>query len=88
MTPREQWRPVLDAEMKRWSAKPTQQLISELKEVQAYQVKFESKEYNLEVQLLENTDIYIHVSVNVDDGTLPASFRPLCDSFVREKAPQ
>ncbi len=71
--------------MKRWSAKSVEQLISELKDAQAYQVMFESKEYNVEVQLLENTDAYVHVCVDVDDGTLPASFRPLSDSFIREK---
>ena len=64
---------------------PVQQLLSELKDVQAYQVKFDAKDYTIEVQLLENTDQSIHVSVAVDDGTLPASFRPLSDSFVREK---
>jgi hypothetical protein len=85
MNRREQWRPVLEAEMKRWSAKSVQQLLSELKNVQAYQVKFESKEYTVEVQLLENTDTYIRVALDVDDGTLPASFRPLSDSFIREK---
>jgi hypothetical protein len=85
MTRREQWRPVLQAEVKRWSAMPTQQLISELKDEQTYQVKFQSKEYNVEVQLLENTAKYIHVGVAVDDGSLPASFHPLSDSFIREK---
>ena len=78
-------RRTLEVEMKRRSAKPVQQLLSELKDVQAYQVKFAAKDYTVEVQLLENTDQYIHVSVDVDDGTLPASFRPLSDSFIREK---
>jgi len=85
MNRREQWRPLLEAEMKRWSAKPVQQLISELKDGQAYQLIFDSKEYNVEVQLLENTSKYIHVSVSVDDGSLPASFSPLNDSFIRKK---
>ena len=71
--------------MKRWSAKPVQQLLSELKDVQAYQVKFAAKDYTVEVQLLENTDTYIHVCVDVDDGTLGASLHPLSESFIREK---
>jgi len=53
MKRREQWRPVLEAEMKRWSAKPVQQLLYELKDVQAYQVNFNSKDYTVEVQLLD-----------------------------------
>ena len=85
MSRREEWRPVLEAEVKRWSAKTTEQLIEELHEVHAYQLTFGSKEYNVEVQLLENTAKYIHVMVAVDDGTLPASFRALTDSFVRQK---
>jgi len=71
--------------MKRWSDKPVHQLLSELKDEQVYQLRFDSKDYNVEVQLLENTDQYIHVSVAVDDGGLPASFRPLSESFIREK---
>jgi hypothetical protein len=27
----------------------------------------------------------VHVGVDVDDGSVPASFRPLSDSFIREK---
>ena len=48
-------------------------------------VEFEGKKYQVEVQLLENTDKYVHVSVAVDDGSIPASFRPLSSSFIREK---
>lgn len=82
---REQWRPVLDAEVARWSQKSYQQLTAELRDVQAYEVVFDSKSYQVEVQLLENTDKYIHVLVGVDDGSIPASFRPLSSSFIREK---
>ena len=53
--------------------------------MQAYQVKFDAKDYTVEVQLLENTDTYIHVCVDVDDGTLSASLHPLSESFIREK---
>ena len=58
-----------------WPAKPVQQLLSELKDAQIYQVKFAAKDYTVEVQLLENTDQSIHVSVAVNDETLPAPFR-------------
>ncbi len=85
MNRREQWRPVLDAEVKTWSAKSCEQLIAELRDVEAYQVVVEGKKYTVEVQLLENTDKYVHVCVDVDDGSIPASFRPLSESFIRDK---
>jgi hypothetical protein len=85
MKRREEWRPVLDSEVKPWSAKSCPELVAELRDVEAYQVDFEGKKYTVEVQLLENTDRYVHVCVDVDDGSIPASFRPLSESFMREK---
>ena len=85
MKRREQWRPVLEAELKRWNAKSSEQLLAELGEVQAYETEFENKKYQVEVQILENTEKYLHVMVAVDDGTLPASISPLNESFIREK---
>ena len=70
---REDWRPVLEAEIQRWRVLSWQEILSRLAEVQAYQVVFDSKEYNVEVELLENQDDYIHFFVAVDDGSLPAS---------------
>ncbi len=85
MNRREQWQPVLDAEVRKWSAKSCEDLLVELSDEQAYQVVFEGEEYTVEVQLLENTDKYVHVCIDVDDGSIPASFRPLSSSFIREK---
>ena len=85
MNRREQWRPVLDAEVKRWSSKSCAELVAELTDVRAYQIQFEGKEYTVEVQLLENTEKYVHVCIGVDDGSVPASFRPLSSSFIRER---
>ena len=85
MSRREEWRAVLDSEVKRWSAMSCSQLLSELRDLQAYEVEFDSKSYNVEVQLLENTEQYIHVVVGVDDGSLPASILPLCHSFICKK---
>jgi hypothetical protein len=82
---REQWRPVLDAEVKRWSAKSYEQLTSELTEEQVYEVEFNGKNHQVEVKVVENTEKYLHVVVTVDDGSVPASFRPLSSSFIREK---
>jgi hypothetical protein len=83
---REQWRPVLDAEVKRWSAKSYEQLTTELAEEQVYEVVLDGASHQVEVKLLENTDSYLHVVVSVDDGSVPASFRPLSASFIREKS--
>ena len=82
---REQWRPVLDAEVERWSGKSCERLTTELADVQAYEVVFNGKNYFVEVELLENTDKYLHVGLSVDDCTIPASFRPLSTSFICKK---
>ena len=57
---------------------------AELSEVQAYDVVFNGGNYQVEVELLENTDRYVHVGVSVDNGSVPASFRPLSSSFICE----
>ena len=61
------------------------QLVSELRDLQMYEIEFDSKKYQVEVELLENTDQYINVAVAVDDGSLPASISPLTSSFVRKQ---
>jgi hypothetical protein len=75
----------LDSEVKRWSEMPTEQLIAELVDVNAYEVEADSKRYQFEVQILENKSEYIHVSVAVDDGRLPFSIMPLSQSFIQKK---
>lgn len=85
MKKRETWRPVLDAEAKRWSAKSYDQLATDLAEEQVYEVKFEGKAYHVEVEVLENTDKYLRFVISVDDASIPASFRPLSESFIRAK---
>lgn len=86
MSRREEWRKVLDSEVKRWSAMSWDQLVSELPDVRAYEVELDSKHYQVEVDLLENTEKYVHVMVAVDDGSLPASISPLTHSFVCQKS--
>lgn len=61
------------------------QLMAELPEVNVYEVAFESKNYQVEGDLLENTPEYVNVSVSVDDGTLPASIFPVSRNFIRKK---
>ena len=85
MPSREQWRLVLEAEVKRWRARSCAELVTALAEEQSYEIKFEDNTYQVEVQLLEKTDRYIHVGLAVDDGSMPASFRPLSSSFICNK---
>jgi hypothetical protein len=80
---RERWRRVLDSETRKWSTMTSSDLIAALGEEQCYEVEFESEKYQVEVELLENTEEYVHVGVSVDDGTLPASLRPEFSSFIR-----
>lgn len=82
MSRREQWRRVLDREVKRLSALSCDQLVSALPSLEAYEVEFESKKYQVEVEILENTAEYLHVGIGVDDGSLPASIFPASDSFI------
>ena len=84
---RAEWRKVLDSEVKRWSTLSCAQLVSELRELQAYEVGFDSKNYQVEVELLENTDQHLMLMVAVDDGSLPASITPETRVLVRQKAP-
>jgi hypothetical protein len=60
---------------------------SELHDLQTYEVEVDSKTYQVEVELLENTERYVHIMVAVDGGSLPASLLPLTETFIREKLP-
>jgi len=86
MADRKKWREVLEGEVALWSKKTYQQVIVELPSAKAYQVRVGSVEYQVEVELLENTESYIHLAVMVDDGTLPASIFPVSDSFILKKS--
>ena len=85
MAYRKQWRAELDHELAVWSKKTPKQLILELPETKAYQVNVGNSTYQVEVDLLENTESYLHVGVGVDDGRLPASMFPVTDSFILSK---
>jgi len=88
MSRREGWRKVLDSEMEHWTAKSCEQLLAELHDPPlAYQAESDSRMFNVEVELLENTGEYLHIMVGVDDGSLPASICPLSRSFICRKAP-
>jgi hypothetical protein len=85
MGKREEWRPILNQELERWSAMPLDQVVDDLHEVRAYEVSNGSKKYQVEVEMLENTASYVHLIVSVDDGTLPHSIFPLSESILRQK---
>ena len=82
---RKEWAPVLEQERARWSAKSYEELLSELREGQTYEITLDSKRYIVEVELLENTPTYLNIAVAVDDGSLPASIVPLTTSFLCRK---
>ena len=79
---RDSWRPVLEAEVKKWSAMSYDQVISRLNDEQCYELQFRGGTYQVEVAMLEKTETYIHVGVSVDDGSLPASLQPVASSFI------
>ncbi len=83
---RESWRPVLEMEIQKWSAKSYEELVSDLKGEPCYERRIGGETFQIEVTILENNTSYIHVGVSVDDGSLPASLRPMASSFIRERS--
>ena len=77
---------VLDIEVKRWSDMSVDELTSRLTDLRNYQLERGGIVYQFEVQLLENTDDYVHIDVSVDDGRLPYSLRPLGTDFIKKKS--
>jgi hypothetical protein len=64
---------------------PYEQLVAELRELQAYEIELESKHYQVEVEIVKHSNTEIHVIVAVDDGSLPAAITPSTHLFVRRK---
>lgn len=85
MRRRERWQQVLDAEVRRWSAMPYQELIAAVPETDVYEVERDGDKYQVEISILEDTERYVHVGITVDDGSLPASIVPASRTFVRDK---
>ena len=86
MSRREEWRNVLQREMSRWSSMSSNDVLPELGTRDVYEVVVASRQYQVEVVVLENTPEYLHVGIAVDDGSLPASIRPESESFLCRKA--
>jgi len=85
MKRREVWRKVLEREVQCWRAVPAAELEAAVRGNRAYEVEFEAKSYQVEIEVLENTDRAIRVMVAVDDGSLPASILPATDDFIVNK---
>ena len=60
------------------------QLTSELREGQTYEVERESNTYQVEVELLENADKYLHVMVAVDDDARSSRFAAVRRAVVQD----
>jgi hypothetical protein len=86
MNKRTEMQTILDQEVARWSELSAERLANDLPEEKNYQIELSGKTYQIEVQLLENKNDYVHVSVSIDDGRLPYSIFPLGQSFIRKKA--
>jgi hypothetical protein len=80
-----EWQTVLNAEVVRWSRMTCKELIGELSKTCAYRIQLGSKEYQVEIELVEDTKDYVHVIISVDDGTLPRSILPLTHGFIKQK---
>jgi hypothetical protein len=85
MARRRQWRRALAAELAKRSAKSPEELIEALPQPLNYDVEFEGNTFQVEVQILENTERYVHVAIAVDDGVLPSAIVPASDSFIGPK---
>ena len=64
---------------------PEQLASALLDKLQVYEVELDSKMYQVEVEMLEDTEEYFHVMVAVDDGSLPASIWPEAQTFICNK---
>jgi len=72
-------------QVSRWSTMSYDELISCPPDQRIYQVEHDSRQYQVEVEILEKTEDYVHVMVAVDDGTLPASIVPAARTFLVRK---
>jgi hypothetical protein len=86
MSRRDEWRKVLDAETARWAGKTCDQLLDELHELQNYVVEVDSKKYQVEVEIFENTDESILVGLGIDDGDFFSSIHPESRAFIKRKS--
>lgn len=85
MEMQQEGRPVLEAQVRRWSHIPWEQIEHLLPDPQAYEVTFGARKYQVDVKLLEDTDHHLRLSVSVDDGAMPRSMCPLSQNILLPK---
>jgi hypothetical protein len=71
----------LERELDEWTRLPFDELKTRLKDVCAYERGEAPNQHQVEVEMLESTPEYVHVSIRVDSGRL-RSFKPLSTSFM------
>ena len=69
-----------ERELDEWTRLPFDELKTRLKDVCAYERGEAPNQYQVEVEMLESTPEYVHVSIRVDSGRL-RSFKPFSTSF-------
>lgn len=72
----------LRSEVNQWSSQTSGQLRSQLEETLSYSSKLDDEAYQVQIEVLEDTDTYVHVLVAVDDGSLWRGMNPLSTSFL------
>jgi len=77
-----QLRVQLELQIDRWCAKSPEELVETLKWPVGYEQGSGDEWRQFEVQLLENTDDYVHVGIAVDNGSEELSRCPLTTSFI------
>ena len=79
---RQAWREILGEEIERWSSKPYEQVLTELGDLDVYEVRRGDTVFQVEIEILTTTADYVQVSIAVDDGVLPQAIFPASRSFV------
>lgn len=72
----------LEDEVAAWASKKYKELKVELATPVSYETEREGRKYTVEVQVIEDTPDYIHVSLDVDDGSIVRTVLPLVKSFL------
>lgn len=82
MTRREEWKAILDTEVKRWSSMSCEEVLSELHSRNVYEQTDGSNRYQVKAELLVSATDYIQVGIRVNDCSIPASFHPASQIFI------
>lgn len=72
---------ILEQEKEKYTGKTYEELIT-LKDPTVYECGIRDDWYQVEVQILEKNEEYVHIAVNVDDGKFPKAFVPFSTSFL------